>query len=109
MLDVIRLHVLVGLLDMSRANHNSKEVISELLVRGKLWVAALEKRGLIQRKKQNRQWSGHNVYEISAIHELTEAGKLIAELLKITGIFIESDNAIQRKAAEKVANMRKRP
>jgi len=70
---------------------------------------ALEKRGLIERKKDGRgRWVGQNVYDITSTCVLTPAGKLVVELLKITGLFIEQDNAIERKAANKVARMRKR-
>jgi len=70
---------------------------------------ALEKRGLIERKKDGRgHWVGQNVYDITSTCVLTPAGKLVVELLKITGLFIEQDNAIERKAANKVARMRKR-
>lgn len=75
------------------------------------WIAsegALTKRGLIQRKKQPRQWNGHNIYEIEASCELTPAGRLVVDLLKLTGIFIESDFAIQRRAAKKVVGVRRK-
>jgi hypothetical protein len=69
---------------------------------------ALVKRGLIRRKKDGRgKWVTGNVFDITAVCELTPAGKLVVELLKITGLFIEQDNAIMRKAAKAVA-MRKR-
>lgn len=69
---------------------------------------ALTKRGLIERKKDGRgHWKTGNVYDITATCVLTPAGKLVVELLKITGLFIEQDNAIERKAAKTVA-MRKR-
>jgi hypothetical protein len=63
--------------------------------------AALEKRGLIQQKPRLRNQRWNNVYEIRATHQLTPAGKLVAELLKITGLFIESDSAISRKAEKR--------
>jgi hypothetical protein len=69
---------------------------------------ALTKRGLIERKKDGRgRWTTGNVYDITNTCVLTPAGKLVVELLKITGLFIEQDNAIERKAAKTVA-MRKR-
>jgi hypothetical protein len=52
MLDVIRLHILFGLVEMARAKHDSKEIVGEFFVRGKLWVAALEQSGGVFR--------GHN-------------------------------------------------
>ena len=68
---------------------------------------ALTKRGLIERKKGRSAWKSGNVYDITATCVLTPAGKLVVELLKITGLFIEQDNAIERKAA-KTVTMRKR-
>jgi len=70
------------------------------------WIAseeALTKRGLIQRKKQQKVGHWNNAYEIKSSCELTDAGRLIVELLKVTGLFIESDNAIERKASAKAA------
>jgi len=76
------------------------------------WIAAegaLTRRGLIERKKDGRgRWVTGNVYDIKSVCVLTPPGKLVVELLKITGLFIEQDNAIERKAAAKVATMRKR-
>lgn len=68
---------------------------------------ALAKRGLIVEKKTQDKWEGKNVYEIKSRWVLTDAGWLVVELLKITGLFIQSDNAIERKAANKVAAMTK--
>lgn len=69
---------------------------------------ALTKRGLIERKKDGRgSWKSGNVYDITATCALTPAGKLVVELLKITGLFIEQDNAIERKAAVKAAKLRR--
>jgi hypothetical protein len=68
----------------------------------------LVKRGLIERKKSERSHKWQNVFEITSLYELTEAGKLLVELLKITGIFVVADNAIERRAANKVAKMKKR-
>jgi hypothetical protein len=65
-------------------------------------------RGLIEEKKHQAKWSGKNIYEIESRWNLTPAGELLIELLKITGLFIESDNAIERKAAKKVVGIRKR-
>jgi hypothetical protein len=69
---------------------------------------ALTKRGLIVRKTGKRQLGGKHVYEFKHFCELTDAGWLVVELLKITGLFIQSDNAIERKATAKVAAMGKR-
>jgi hypothetical protein len=70
---------------------------------------ALEKRGLIERKKGGRgHWRTENVYDITSTCVLTPAGRLVVELLKITGLFIEQDNAIERKAAAKVASIRRK-
>jgi hypothetical protein len=70
---------------------------------------ALTKRGLIERKKDGRgAWKSGNVYDITSTCVLTPAGRLVVELLKITGLFIEQDNAIERKAAKKVIGMRRR-
>ena len=68
---------------------------------------ALTKRGLIQRKSRRELKAWKNVYELTHFCELTPAGKLIVELLKITGLFIESDHAAERKQA-KVVGMKKR-
>lgn len=68
------------------------------------WIAsetALQKRGLIQRKKEGRKAPWKNVYEIKSTCELTPAGQCLVELLKITGVFIECDNSTLRKASEK--------
>lgn len=64
---------------------------------------ALRKRGLIEEKKTKDKWSGKNVYDIKSNWLLTDAGWLVVELLKITGLFIQSDNAIERSAAKLVA------
>jgi hypothetical protein len=60
---------------------------------------ALVKRGLILEKTVHDKWEGKNVYEIRSRYDLTDAGWLVVELLKLTGLFIESDNAIERKAS----------
>jgi hypothetical protein len=65
---------------------------------------ALTKRGLIQRKAKRDLKKWMNVYELTAYCELTPAGELVVKLLKLTGLFIESDHAVERK----VATMRKR-
>jgi len=65
---------------------------------------ALTKRGLIQRKAKRELKPWKNVYELTHFCELTPAGELIVKLLKLTGLFIESDHAVERK----VATMRKR-
>lgn len=67
---------------------------------------ALEKRGLIERKTKKDPWNGKKVCDIKAFDQLTAAGVLVCELLKITGIFIEADNAIERKASRKVRGIR---
>jgi hypothetical protein len=71
---------------------------------------ALTKRGLIQRKstgkRKLKRWQ--NVYELTHFCELTPAGVLVVELLKITGLFIESDHACERREASKVAPMRRK-
>jgi hypothetical protein len=69
---------------------------------------ALVKRGLIEEKKNRKGWNGGNVFEITSRYVLTEAGWLVVELLKLTGLFIESDHAIARKAAKVVAMAKKR-
>lgn len=70
---------------------------------------ALTKRGLIERKapekRKIKQWQ--NVYELTHFCELTPAGKLIVELLKLTGLFVESDFAAERRTATKVQRIRK--
>ena len=60
---------------------------------------ALEKRGLIERRTKrpnDKPW--RNVFELRSLYELTLAGEIVVELLKCTGLFIEQDNAIYRKA-----------
>jgi len=67
---------------------------------------ALTRRGLIERKpaekRKLKRWT--NVYELTHFCELTPAGKLVVQLLKLTGLFVQSDFAVERK----VATMRKR-
>lgn len=61
---------------------------------------SLMKRGLIEESKRPRKkWS--NLYEIQAAHVLTPAGEAVVKLLRITGLFIESDLAEQRKEARR--------
>ena len=60
--------------------------------------AALEKRGLIERKPHGRDGKWNHVFEIRSLWTLTLAGEILVELLKETGLFIEADNAIVRKA-----------
>lgn len=65
---------------------------------------ALEKRGLIQRWTPNmiakeRRKPKSNLYEYRSGFRLTPAGELVISLLKETGLFIEHDLAIQRKAS----------
>ena len=74
------------------------------------WIAsetALQKRGLIQRKKQERSHKWQNVYEITSTCELTPAGQCLVELLKLTGVFIECDNSTLRKANEKTSRSKR--
>lgn len=59
---------------------------------------ALVKRGLIELKKNYRAARWQNVYEIRSRYELTPAGKAVVNLLKITGLFVQADNAILRKS-----------
>jgi hypothetical protein len=65
---------------------------------------ALTKRGLIERKSPEKRKLRHwqNVYELTHYCELTPAGKLVVELLKITGLFVESDFAAERRTATTV-------
>jgi hypothetical protein len=64
---------------------------------------SLEKRGLIMRKpksemdkmKENR-FQGNPAFSM-----LTPAGALVVELLKISGMFVEADAAIEKKAKRK--------
>lgn len=69
---------------------------------------ALTKRGLLQRKPKRALKAWNNVYELTHFCELTPAGKLVVELLKLTGLFIESDHAVERRVATKTIRMRKR-
>ncbi len=46
-LDVIVLHVLVGFVQVARAENHAEEVVGQLFVGGQLGVLALEQRGLI--------------------------------------------------------------
>ncbi len=71
------------------------------------WIAtvcALEKRGLIERKPP--EWfeeNKHKKYESweqsaqQSHNVLTPAGSLVIELVKMAGMFVESDNAINKK------------
>lgn len=66
--------------------------------------SALEKRGLIRRAspsllEREKRRRKTNVYEFRSGWLLTPAGKIVVELLKQTGLFVEHDTAIQRKAA----------
>ena len=58
----------------------------------------LEKRGLIERKTKGRSHDFNHTFEIRSLWTLTLAGEIVVELLKETGLFIEADHAIQRKA-----------
>lgn len=66
-------------------------------------AASLVKRGLIQYRARLRD-AGKDAYKLlghdDTIHELTDAGKCIVELLKVTGVFVDADAAL-RRAAEK--------
>jgi hypothetical protein len=62
---------------------------------------ALEKRGLIERKKHRPLVQWHSVYEIKAHHVLTPAGRALVDLLKVCGVFTEAENARHRKAAKR--------
>lgn len=74
------------------------------------WIASqnsLVKRGLIERKSQD-EISGHKHRLDETFHEwncyrLTPAGECVVGLLKIAGMFIESDAAINKKARSRRA------
>ena len=68
--------------------------------------ACLIKRGLVRCKRddpgQQEKWAEQMRKEGDRISEscveLTPAGKAVVELFKVTGIFVEADNAIIKKA-----------
>lgn len=67
------------------------------------WISsekALEKRGLIERKPP--EWFDENKYSESPFSErsccvLTPAGVAVVELVKLAGMFVEADAAINKK------------
>lgn len=62
---------------------------------------ALEKRGLIRRKPFERNWIPPSAEDFkNSHHQLTDAGRIVVELLKCVGVFIEADAAIERKAGK---------
>lgn len=67
---------------------------------------ALVKRGLIDRTPKKIVLKNRKIYEYRSGYLLTPAGKLVVQLLKATGLFIEQDLAITRKAACKVSGIR---
>ena len=61
--------------------------------------AALVKRGLIERKKREEVDALHGQrYDSYSTYRLTPAGEHVVALLKLAGLFIEADAAIQKKA-----------
>ncbi len=69
------------------------------------WVAserALKKRGLIERKPKGwfdeRKHDEHTPFCEMSMCVLTPAGSLVVELVKLAGIFVEADAAINKKA-----------
>lgn len=68
--------------------------------------ACLIKRGLVRCKRddpgQQEKWAEQMRKEgdhlLESCVELTPAGKAVVELFKVTGIFVEADNAILKKA-----------
>lgn len=69
--------------------------------------AALYKRGLIQRKPQaecdareNRMQDDDKLYEWTSWN-LTPAGEHVVGLLKMAGVFVEADAAIEKKSRKK--------
>jgi hypothetical protein len=73
------------------------------------WIAtehSLEKRGLIERKSKG--WFEEHKYDKTPFAEraccvLTPAGRLVIDLLKMAGIFVEADAAIYKKSRRKVS------
>ena len=65
---------------------------------------ALEKRGLIQdHPERQKLHTDEEIREgLQHIWKLTPAGEALVQLLRVTGVFIEADAAIQKKA-KKVA------
>lgn len=56
-------------------------------------AASLEKRGLVKR----RVTTSAETMNGASFHELTDAGKCVVELLKVTGVFTEADRAIEKR------------
>ncbi len=64
------------------------------------WLASggsLEKRGLIERLTRVQIESSGSDFTVSH-YKLTPAGSAVVELLKVAGIFIEADSAIEKRA-----------
>lgn len=74
------------------------------------WIAtehSLVKRGLVMRKplkirKQQLDDKDNELWETTPV-ELTDAGKIVVDLIKLSGVFIESDHAINKKNRTKGA------
>lgn len=64
-------------------------------------TGALMRRGLIEWKPSRKPWDGKDLYSIRNCYQLTDAGWLVCELLKVTGLFQTPDLAIERKAKER--------
>ena len=69
---------------------------------------SLEKRGLIMtltqaelRELKEARWE--NVFEIRAKYRLTDAGRLVVQLVTMAGVYHKSDNAIQREESRRKA------
>lgn len=73
------------------------------------WIAserALEKRGLIERKSKEYFDAKRHMHEPfceSSTCILTPAGKAVVDLVKMAGMFIEADSAINKKSKNKIA------
>lgn len=66
---------------------------------------ALEKRGLIVRKSERQSRTVQQILRMPveqlseySQYKLTPAGRAVVQLLKVTGIFVEADAAIRKKA-----------
>jgi hypothetical protein len=72
------------------------------------WIASersLEKRGLIERKSP--EWFARHKYDTGDFNErsccvLTPAGRVVINLIKMAGIFVEADAAINKKSRRRV-------
>lgn len=64
----------------------------------------LQKRGLIQRKPQAEIDKLRHVPGRQCVCELTPAGRLVVELVKLSGMFVESDDAIGKKSKRGATN-----